>query len=345
MRRVKKSMSIFMIIISLLVLSVLSLMLAGCDQKMVCSPPNVMIGNSCCLDADNNQICDTWEETEEEPEIVSTEPEPETESEGPDEYELFAETFAETWNRKSYNALRNLFVDDFSKRFSGPEFNFLARKVDAKLGIDGITLTGVDEDTATYSLLIGGRTETVTADIDETDDGMKHDVFYFFEELDADSACGSDEECFMSFAKISGDRNYCDKAGKLKGECVASFGVADSMIVKIDNCLEITEMYSRADCLTRLAVNENDVEPCWQVTHDKQRFECMGSVAASRDDYLVCADFVSSHGSAGTRLQHAYCIQGYVRETSDTRACDEIDRRSDVVLGAMQENCYKLNFP
>jgi len=104
-------------------------------------------------------------------------------------------------------------------------------------------------------------------------------------------------------------------------------------------------MYSRAECLTQLAVNENDVEPCWQASHDKQIFECMGEVAAARKDVDECVDFISSRGYPGNRLQHAYCIVGYVRVTTDTDACDDIDRRDDIVLGAMQEGCYKLNFP
>lgn len=331
-----------MLMFSVLIAAVL---VTGCTQRMMCSPPNVMIGNSCCLDADENNVCDTWEDEDEEVEIVSTEKVAEPASEAQSDYELFAETFASTWDRKSYNALRNLFVDDFSKRFSGAEFSFLARKVDAKLGLKSIALKSVEDDTATYEIVVGGRTETVSADMDETDDGVKHEMFYFFEELDADSACGADSECFLSYARISGDRNYCDKAGDLKGECVATFGVDDSMVAKIDSCLEITEMYDRAECLTRLAVNENDIEPCWQATYDKQMFECMGEVAAAREDYEVCKEFISSRGTSGTRLQHAYCIQGYVKVTYDTDACSEIDRRSDVVLGAMQENCYKLNFP
>jgi hypothetical protein len=98
------------------------------------------------------------------------------------------------------------------------------------------------------------------------------------------------------------------------------------------------------ECLSRLAVNENSIEPCWQATHDKQIFECMGQVAAARDDADVCQEFVDSKGYPGTRLQHAYCITGYVRETSDTSACSLIDRRGDVVLGAMQEGCSNLNF-
>jgi hypothetical protein len=68
----------------------------------------------------------------------------------------------------------------------------------------------------------------------------------------------------------------------------------------------------------------------------------MGEVAAARNNVDECSDFVASRGYPGTRLQRAYCITRYVQKTGDTEACVKIDRRDDVVLGAMQEQCYKI---
>jgi len=332
-------------VLFIVAISVVLFGLAGCVERMSCAPPNVMIGDTCCLDADNNEVCDTWEDESEEPEIVYTEQVVTAAEPEEDPYELAAETFAETWDRKSYNALRNLFVDDLRMKFSSQEWNFLVRKVDADMGIEGVDLVAVDGYSVTYEVELGGEVVKVRADLDEDDGAVLHKPFYFFEELSADAACGDDGECYMDFARISGDRNFCDKAGEFKVECVQQFGVSKGILEKIDDCLEITEMYSRADCLTELAVAENDIEPCWQATHDNQIYECMGKVAAARDDVDECDEFVSSRGYPGTRLQHAYCITGYVKETLDTDACAKIDRRSDVVLGAMQEGCTKLNFP
>ncbi|MBN1544650.1 hypothetical protein JW898_04260 [Candidatus Woesearchaeota archaeon] len=321
---------------------------AGCGQKVVCAPPNVMIGDTCCLDADGNGLCDAWQEkeSEQEPEIVYTEPaaeEPVSEAAGGEV--SFAETFAQTWDRKSYTALRNLFVKDVMLRYSPQEFNFLARRVDSKLGITSVSLVGVEDGAAQYKVYVGSKSTYVSADIDGEDGGFRHDSFYLFDDLTADAACGDDSSCFMSFAKLSGDRNYCDKAGSLKIDCLSQFGVSKSIIEKIDGCIDILEYYGRAECLTRLAVNENDIEPCWQAGQDKQVFECMGEVAAARKNVDECDAFVSSRGYPGTRLQKTYCILGYVRKTADTDACAKIDRRGDVMLGAMQEGCYKLSFP
>jgi hypothetical protein len=321
-----------------IILSALLLM-TGCAERMVCAEPNVLVGDVCCLDADSNDVCDTWEEEEleqvaEVPEAPSVDP----------AIQQFAETFASTWDRKSYTALHNLFVRDYRLKYASKEFNFLARKADAALGIADVALLKVDGDTATYSVRLGDKSVTVSADIDKEDGIYLHDQFYFFDGLSAESAC-QDDKCFMDFAVLTGDRNYCEDAGDLRNDCVAEFGVSKTITQKIDDCLDVKEYYSMTECLTQVAVKENDIEPCWHATYDKQIFECMGEVAAARKDVDECGPFVSSKGYPGTRLQHAYCIAAYVRITADTDACSLIDRRDDVVLGAMQENCYKLNFP
>ena len=325
------------------ILIIFALTAAGCAERMVCSPPNTLIGNTCCLDIDSDNVCDA--PVEEEPEVVLAEPEEQETDPEQEKIDAFAETFASTWNRKSYTALHKLFVKDTRMRISSQEFNFLARRIDSDLGIEQVSLLGVDGDVATYELTFPDQTILVSGDLDKEGEGYVHDAFYFFDDVSADAACGSDAECFMDFALISGDRNYCDNAGEFKADCVAEFGVTNDITEKIDDCVAITEYYGRAECLTRTAVNENDIEPCWQAGQDKQMFECMGEVAAARKDVDECPDFVAAKGLSGTRLQVTYCILGYVRVTTDTTACAKIDRRDDVMLGAMQEGCYKLSFP
>ncbi|MBW2966891.1 hypothetical protein KY362_00230 [Candidatus Woesearchaeota archaeon] len=337
-----KTFNYVLVAVMLLVLMVVF----GCARQVQCAEPNVLIGNTCCLDADSNNLCDSWEEEDEEPVVIVPEEEYVPPAPEEDPVEDFAEVFVDTWNRKSYTALHSLFVKDVRMRFSSKEFNFLARKIDAQLGIVDISIVEVDDDSVKYSVLLeGGKKQTFVADVDEEDGEFMHDGFYFFDSMDAEGACGSDEACYVSFAVISGNRNHCDNAGALKPDCVAKFGVSKGITAKIDECMEITEYYGRAECLAQVAVKENSIEPCWEAGQDKQVFECMGEVAAMREDVDECDEFVASRGYPGTRLQTTYCILGYVRETMDTTACAKIDRRSDVVLGALQEGCYKLHFP
>jgi hypothetical protein len=194
------------------------LALSGCAQKLVCGPPNSIIGNSCCLDADSNNVCDSKEEQEEVELII---PEPEVSLEEQEEQngiEMAAETFANTWDRKSYNALRNLFIKNYALRFNANEFNFLARKMDSSLGIQGVSLKSVDGDTAQYEIVLPKKTIVVSADIDEEDDEYLHEPFYFFTDLTPEAACGDDSSCFMDYALVSKDHNYCAFAGEFKAQ-------------------------------------------------------------------------------------------------------------------------------
>jgi hypothetical protein len=325
------------------VLLVLSALLAGCAPRaMVCAEPNVLIGDTCCLDSDSNGVCDTREEVTESVPVIEERTEVVIED---SDVEKFAGTFADTWGRKSYTALHGLFVKDYRMKFSAQEFNFLARRLDAQEEFKSVSVVGVEQDTITYRVLAGGKSFTISSDVDDESGEYRQEPFYLFTDVSPETACGDDESCYMSFAKISGDRNYCDKAGSLKPDCVAEFGVSKTITAKIDDCMSIGEYYGRADCLAQLAVKENDIEPCWQAGYDKQIFECMGEVAAAGEDVDQCPEFVASKGYPGTHIQTAYCIVAYVRETADTDACAKIDRRNDIILGSMQENCYRMIFP
>jgi len=46
------------LIASLLVLLAAGILLSGCLRQVSCNPPHVQIGARCCLDSDNNSVCD-----------------------------------------------------------------------------------------------------------------------------------------------------------------------------------------------------------------------------------------------------------------------------------------------
>lgn len=62
------------ILFGLIILIIISLFLiSGCaqEQKVVCNKPYILVGTSCCLDQNNNNICDK-DEVEEKPDEVKT---------------------------------------------------------------------------------------------------------------------------------------------------------------------------------------------------------------------------------------------------------------------------------
>jgi hypothetical protein len=68
-------------IISIVILAVIALLLAGCSAPQ-CYPPNKIVDNKCCVDDDSNSVCDMDEPqpAEEEPQ-VEVQPEPVVEEE------------------------------------------------------------------------------------------------------------------------------------------------------------------------------------------------------------------------------------------------------------------------
>lgn len=329
---------------------ILSVLLFGCAQKqpaVICSAPNVLIGNVCCLDADSNSVCDTREVKEEPKKVVEKEELDVQPVE--DALQTFANDFEKTWNRKSYTALHGMFEKNYRLRFSPQEFNFLARKMDAKLGIQSVSIyrteKTADGTVVKFQIELPEEKKIVSAEVRTEGDLYKFASFDFFDDLSADAVCEGNESCYDTMAAITSNRNYCDKAGSLKAECIERFGVAKSITSKIDECTSIVDLYGVAECLTSVAVKENVVEPCWHNEYDKQTYECIGEVAAARADVNECNTLVASRGMPGSRLQKTYCILAYVRVTADTDACAKIDRRDDVMLGSMQEGCYRLQFP
>ncbi|MEK6734348.1 MAG: hypothetical protein AABY27_04495 [Pseudomonadota bacterium] len=52
-------------IISILSVVLVLILLTGCSQKVVCNKPYILVGSECCLDTNDNQICDKDETAKE----------------------------------------------------------------------------------------------------------------------------------------------------------------------------------------------------------------------------------------------------------------------------------------
>ncbi len=45
------------------ILAVIMIFLIGCQEPVVCEKPYIKVANECCLDTNDNQLCDRVEET------------------------------------------------------------------------------------------------------------------------------------------------------------------------------------------------------------------------------------------------------------------------------------------
>ncbi|HII72215.1 TPA: hypothetical protein HA265_05665 [Candidatus Woesearchaeota archaeon] len=319
--------------------------LIGCAPQITCEAPNVMVGNTCCLDIDENDECDSVDELEA---VIEEEPSPEPEAKPApaaqdSAEEQFAAAFESSWNKKNFNALYKMMDSSYKRKYSQEEFNFLMKRINEMTGVQSVSFKSMIGNNMEYIVTTGDDKLKVRGEVVKQDDGLKHKPFFIFVDPSVEEAC-RDEECYFSYVKITGNRNFCDRTGDRREECLSMFGVAKDLLAKMDDCVEIKEYYTKVDCLSELALDEKSIEPCWRIDYDKQRFECMGEVAAIDKDPALCKEYVDSHSIPGTRLQHAHCIMGYVRVTSDNDACKLIERKDDVVVGAMVENCDRLKF-
>lgn len=54
----------------LLIIVTLAILISGCTKELACNKPYIQVGADCCLDQNNNQICDNHEEQKiEEPRL------------------------------------------------------------------------------------------------------------------------------------------------------------------------------------------------------------------------------------------------------------------------------------
>ncbi len=210
------------------------LILAGCgagDNNIVmeCTPPLIYSGDGCCLDADQNGVCDSEEkeerteeidketdgniekETEEQPEespeedvgedIEDTAQEgeeewPDTEEQRLEKAEQTAELFTTSWDNKQYNMMYKMFTPRLKDKKTAKEFTAIMeldpfyKKIEA-VELGGVRLTG--EDTA--DITITAKTNVQDIEIPGTtaesiDGEWKIRAFADVFDLDAfDAAC------------------------------------------------------------------------------------------------------------------------------------------------------------
>ena len=104
-----------------LALFFLMFVLGSCQQKIICSKPYILIGSSCCLDRNDNKICDN-----DEPEAFQQNAT--VAIGGKNLAETTALRFERTWEAKDWNSMYNLFPDDLKKLKSKERFTKIATK-------------------------------------------------------------------------------------------------------------------------------------------------------------------------------------------------------------------------
>ena len=95
--------------------------LGSCQQKIICNKPYILIGNSCCLDKNDNKICDN-----DEPEQFQRNETVAVDWKKP--AETTALRFERAWEAKDWNPMYDLFTDSLKKLKSKERFTKAAMK-------------------------------------------------------------------------------------------------------------------------------------------------------------------------------------------------------------------------
>ena len=104
-----------------LALFFLMFVLASCQQKITCGKSYILIGNSCCLDRNDNNICDNDEPEAFQKNVTVA-------INGKNLAETTALRFERTWEAKDWNSMYNLFAEDLKKLKSKDRFAKAAAK-------------------------------------------------------------------------------------------------------------------------------------------------------------------------------------------------------------------------
>ena len=96
--------------------------LGGCQQKIMCNKPYILIGNSCCLDKNDNKICDNDEmEQFQKNETAAVDLKKPAET--------TALRFERAWEAKDWSPMYDLFTDNLKKLKSKERFTKIATRL------------------------------------------------------------------------------------------------------------------------------------------------------------------------------------------------------------------------
>ncbi|MBI4738556.1 hypothetical protein HY772_03185 [Candidatus Woesearchaeota archaeon] len=332
--------------VCLVITVLLVLLIAGCiTQKILCEPPNSVINNACCLDINKNNVCDNKEESvPTASEDAPVKPQAATPKEESPDPKTFANTFASTWKAQDFAKLYELFSEEFRSSLSKEEFVWLSQKKNAALNVKDVRVYRVAGDVIEYDIVADDpriKNSARGAVIWELND-YYHRPFNYFKSLSVTDVCGKNSSCIVEYAKTFKKSDVCDLAGSQRIACRQSFGVQYTYDDERTLCNEIPNYFDKAECIQNISIKYNRSEACWDLSEDIQLFKCLGHVAALSRNPQLCWDYMKNFTFVGNKIKHAHCIYGYVDESKDYTVCKQMLSGGNVVVGALEEECYKL---
>jgi hypothetical protein len=335
----------------MIVLLIISALLIGCapqgtDIVMNCIPPLIHEGDGCCLDADENGVCDVDErpaEEQEEPEEETVaeqpeeaeeeqatesedeekEPEPEAKMNTQEEAEKVGKLFAISWEKKQYNVMYTMFTPDLKGKKTVTEFTTIMELDPFYKKIREVNFKGasrIDDSTAELKMTMHTNVqdlEVPAASLEFAEGGWKVQVFSDVFDIDTyDAACSGYRydnsytmaDCAFDYAKKMKDPEYCDISECHYVECLKALGKPSGMVQEAEQCYKCQPTGKTTnECILDVAIKHDKVSACDIMDDEKYN-----------DKYCICyGGFAKHKGTVGycNMIQiptyKEVCVKGY----------------------------------
>ncbi len=319
---------LFLILSLIYIILILGCSSGGSQIVLECVSPLIPKGDGCCMDADNNGLCDIDEAEVDEEQLEQTEPEfsetpeeppvqenekpvettgPEITSNTKEEAEKVAELFVSSWKSKQYNIMYTMFIPELKNKKTGDEFRaimeldpFYTKLNDVKLG--GVVL--IDEKTAQLSITAHTNVQTIevpAAKLNFVEESWKADLFTDVFDLPLfDAACSgyrysnsyTEADCAFDLAKKVKDKQYCDISECHYVDCLKALGATAGMLQEAEQCYKCQPvMKTTNECILDIAIKYDKVGACNVIPESKYSDKyctCYGGFAKQKGTIGYC---------------------------------------------------------
>lgn len=310
---------------------VVALFLIGCDAgepiMIECTPPLMLKGDSCCMDADQNGVCDIEEadpaEEKEEKEEAVPEEQPEAEAEKEEEEadeepeievtgtkedaEEIGKQFAERLQLKQYNTMYTLFTPGLRQKKTATEFTAIMEldpfyKKIVTADFKGLTM--LDNRTAELDIVAETNVQQITipgARLELIDGSWKVNAFVDVFDLPLYNAACSGyrynnqykmSDCAFDLAKKVDDPQYCNISECHYVECLKALGEPAGMTQEAEQCYYCQPVGKTTnDCILNVAIKYDKISACNIIKEDKysdKYCKCYGGFAKHKGTSAYC---------------------------------------------------------
>ncbi|MBT3406522.1 hypothetical protein HN419_05145 [Candidatus Woesearchaeota archaeon] len=327
----------------------------------VCNAPYIHFETDCCLDVNDNAICDSQEEIakkidEAEARVSEVKPseniDPFDAAKASEEILKLSEDFMTYLLDDDYHSLYYLFSEEFKSEVDIDNFVFVLNNIPFMPEVESMYVASLTVRRNEATLTFGGEgsafmLETFGSTSLAYDDyyGWRFEDFSNYFEQSVSEFCiqysESSEECMYDYAVLSEYSAMCATLSSLKPKCFYKVALKtedaslchksgeyqQSCLTSLDIPLTLSQRVRFCEddfnCLLWLAINENDRTVCDSLSNIDAVHRCYGLIAYLADDYQPCIDL--GNGKASYYCSIPFIADLDTASANDNSICSRFD--------------------